>query len=111
MLIVPEEKAAPRRFVLLDRDGTIIADRHYLSDPAGVALLPGAAAGLRQLRQLGLGLAVITNQSGVGRGYFTAEQVDQVHRRMARLLEDEKVFLDGIYFCPHAPAEIGRAHV
>jgi histidinol phosphatase-like enzyme len=53
-------KSNPRRFVILDRDGTIIVDKHYLSDPDGVELLPGAADGLRRLQDLGLGLIVIT---------------------------------------------------
>lgn len=95
-----------RRFVLLDRDGTLIVDRHYLADPEGVELLPGVGAGLRQMRQLGLGLVVITNQSGVGRGYFALEQVEQVHQRLGQLLEAEQVPLDGIFLCPHAP-EVG----
>jgi histidinol-phosphate phosphatase family protein len=100
------EENGGRRFALLDRDGTLIAERHYLADPREIELLPGVATGLRRLRQLGLGLAVITNQSGVGRGYFTAEQVGQVHRRLGELLEGEGVRLDGFYFCPHAP-EVG----
>lgn len=94
-----------RRFVLLDRDGTLIAERHYLADPQGVELLPGVTAGLRQLRQLGLGLVVITNQSGVGRGYFNMKQVERVHQRLGKLLEAEEVLLDGIYCCPHVPEE------
>ena len=92
-----------RRFVLLDRDGTLIVDRHYLASPEQVELLPGVATGLRQLRQLGLGLVVITNQSGVGRGYFALEQVEQVHQHLGQLLAAEQVPLDGIFLCPHAP--------
>jgi len=93
----------PRRFVLLDRDGTIIVDQGYLSDPAGVEMLEGAAAALRRLVDLGMGLAIVTNQSGVGRGLFDADSVVRVHRRMTRLLESEGVSLDGIFVCPHAP--------
>lgn len=89
--------------VLLDRDGTIIVEKEYLSDPAGVELLPGAAAGLRALRALGCLLAVVTNQSGVGRGYYTLDTMHAVNRRMAELLAREGIVLDGIYFCPHAP--------
>jgi D-glycero-D-manno-heptose 1,7-bisphosphate phosphatase len=91
------------RFVLLDRDGTINVEREYLSDPAGVVLLPNAAAGLRRLRALGFGLIVISNQSGVARGYFKAADVDAVNARLAALLRAEDVVLDGIYICPHAP--------
>ena len=94
-----------RRFVLLDRDGTLIVNRHYLADPQSVELLPGVATGLRHLRRLGLGLVVITNQSGVGRGYFTLEQVEQVHQRLNQLLAVEQVQLDGIYSCPHTPVD------
>ena len=92
-----------RRFVVLDRDGTIIAERHYLSDPALVELLPGAAEGLRRMADLGLGLIVVTNQSGVARGYFDLQRVDEIHGRMQALLADQGVALDGIYVCPHLP--------
>ena len=92
-----------RRFAVLDRDGTIIAERHYLSDPDQVELIPGAAWALRRLRELGLGLTVMTNQSGVGRGYFSEERLGLIHRRMCDLLEAEGVTLDGIYYCPHTP--------
>ena len=59
-----------RRVVILDRDGTIIAERHYLSDPDQVEPLPDTGEGLRQLRAMGLGLVVVTNQSALGRGLF-----------------------------------------
>ena len=92
-----------RRYVLLDRDGTIIADRHYLKDPAGVELLPGAAAGLKALQELGLGLLVVSNQSGLGRGYFREEDLWAVHMRLRQLLADQGVQLEGSYYCPHTP--------
>jgi D-glycero-D-manno-heptose 1,7-bisphosphate phosphatase len=93
------------RFAILDRDGTIIAERHYLSDPEQVELLPGASLGLRQLAQMGLGLVVVTNQSGIGRGFFDRDRLEQIHQRMQDLLAAEGVDLDGIYFCPHIPAD------
>jgi histidinol-phosphate phosphatase family protein len=96
-------KLQRRRFIVLDRDGTIIEEREYLSDPDQVTLIPGAAAALRQFQQMGFGLAVITNQSGVGRGYFDLEQVKLVHERLERLLSSEGVRLDGFYVCPHTP--------
>ena len=92
-----------RRFVVLDRDGTIIAERHYLSDPDQVELLSGAAEGLRRMAALGLGLIVVTNQSGVARGYFDLGRVEAIHQRMRDLLAAEGVGLDGIYLCPHLP--------
>ncbi len=91
--------------VILDRDGTIIVDRHYLSEPEGVELIPGAGEGLRQLQDLGLKLVVITNQSGIGRGFFDEARLTAIHQRMRDLLEAEGVFLDGIYVCPHRPEE------
>ena len=94
-----------RRFVLLDRDGTLIVDRHYLSDPAGVELLPGAAAGLKALQRLGLGLVVLSNQSGLGRGYFREADLWAVHERLRQLLAAEGIKLDGSYYCPHRPED------
>jgi D-glycero-D-manno-heptose 1,7-bisphosphate phosphatase len=91
------------RHVLLDRDGTIVIDKHYLHDPDGVELLPGAARGLRRMRALGWGLAVLTNQSGVGRGYYDEAAVRACNLRMAELLREQGVELDGVFFCPHAP--------
>ena len=91
------------RAALLDRDGTVIADRGYLADPAGVEILPGAAEGLARMRSFGLGLAILTNQSGIGRGYFDEAQLRAVNHRMEELLEDQGVRLDGIYCCPCHP--------
>lgn len=95
----------PRRFVLLDRDGTIIVERHYLSNPVGVELLPGVARGLRRMQELGLGLVVITNQSAIGRGFFDEARLNQIHARLRELLREEQVSLDGIYYCPHRPED------
>ncbi len=94
-----------RRFVVLDRDGTIITERHYLSDPDQVELIPGVAPALRELRNMGFGLIVLTNQSGVGRGFFTTQQVKQIHERMCVLLHAEGVELDGVFYCPHTPED------
>lgn len=93
----------PRRWVALDRDGTLIVDRPYANDPSGVELLPGAAAGLARLTQLGLGLVVITNQSAIGRGRATLSQVQAVHERLDALLLPRAVRIAGYYLCPHLP--------
>jgi len=93
----------PRRFVLLDRDGTLIVERHYLSDPDQVELIGGAADGLRRLAARGLGLVVVTNQSGIGRGFFDAARLAEIHQRLVSRLRAEGVELDGIFFCPHHP--------
>ena len=95
----------PRRFVALDRDGTLIIEKHYLADPAGVELLPNAIAGLRKMRDLGLGLIVVSNQSGIARGYFTEADLAAVNARVADLLQAEGIALDGFYHCPHEPSD------
>jgi len=92
-----------RRYVLLDRDGTINRDRHYIADPGLVELFPGVGAALRDLRADGFGLAVVTNQSGVARGKITPAQLEAVNARVGELLAAEGVTLEGIYVCPHGP--------
>jgi D-glycero-D-manno-heptose 1,7-bisphosphate phosphatase len=101
----PSLKASPRRFVVLDRDGTINVERHYLTDPAQLELLPGAAEGLRQMQAMGLGLIVITNQSGIGRGLLSWQQLGLIQQRLNELLAAEGVCLNGVYVCPHRPEE------
>jgi len=91
------------RLVLLDRDGTINEERNYLSSPDELELLPGAAEGIRRMRDLGLAVVVVTNQSGVGRGYFTAETVAAVHQRLGELLAAGGAKVDAFYVCPHTP--------
>jgi D-glycero-D-manno-heptose 1,7-bisphosphate phosphatase len=89
--------------VFLDRDGTVIIDRGYLSDPAGVELVPGVAEALRRLRAAHLELIFVSNQSGIGRGLMTQEQSDAVHQRTLELLASEGIAVLGSYICPHAP--------
>ncbi|MCI8855581.1 MAG: HAD family hydrolase [Clostridiaceae bacterium] len=87
----------------LDRDGTIIEDCCYLGDPSKVRLLENAAEALRLAQEAGYLLIVVTNQSGIGRGYFTEEAADRVDQRMAELLEEYGVKLTACYRCPHWP--------
>lgn len=93
----------PRPAVFFDRDGTLIQDRHYLGDPAGVELLPGAAAALRRLNRAGVPVVIITNQSGIGRGYFSEADYHAVQRRLVALLAAGGAWADAVYHCPHAP--------
>lgn len=90
-------------FVLLDRDGTIIVERHYLSSPEQVELVPGAGPGLREMAAMGCRLVVVTNQSGIGRGYFSESDMHQVHERILQELEPFGVTIERFYFCPHTP--------
>ena len=96
---------AGNKAVFLDRDGTIIVDQDYLGDPAGVVLLEGAASALRRLRRMGYLLFLFTNQSGVGRGYFTMEDVERVNARMLDLLDLPPPGFDGIGIAPETPGQ------
>src|SRR5688572_6714464 len=94
---------ALRPAVFFDRDGTLVEDVPYLSDPAGIRLLPGAAPALRRLRDAGWACVLVTNQSGIGRGLITLENLHDIHAALGRQLEAAGAALDGIYYCPHAP--------
>jgi D-glycero-D-manno-heptose 1,7-bisphosphate phosphatase len=99
------ESETADKVVILDRDGTVIVDRHYLSNPAGLELLPGAAEGLRQLNEHGYRLVVITNQSGVGRGLFSLQRLHEIHDRFRDMVIGAGARLEEIYFCPHVPED------
>jgi D-glycero-D-manno-heptose 1,7-bisphosphate phosphatase len=96
-----------RPAVFLDRDGTIIRDERYLADPARVAAVPGAASAIARLRAAGYAIVVITNQSGLARGLFTAEQYDAVRERTDSVFAAAGAALDATYMCPHHPAFTG----
>lgn len=95
----------PRPAVFLDRDGTLIEEADYLASPNQVRLLPGAAAAVRRVREVGVPVVVVTNQSGVARGYFPEERIADVHARLAELLAAEGAGVDAFYHCPHHPTE------
>ena len=92
-----------RPAVFLDRDGVIIEDVHYLENTEQVRLTPGAGRAVARLNAAGLPVVVVTNQSGVARGYFPAERVGAVHRRLDQLLAEQGARVDRYYFCPHHP--------
>lgn len=94
---------AGRPGVFLDRDGTLIADQDYPGDAERVRLLPGAAEAVVRFNRAGLPVVVVTNQSGIGRGYITEAQFRAVQARMESLLAAEGAHVDGTYFCPHSP--------
>ncbi len=94
---------APRRAIFLDRDGTIIHDPGYLSDPKAVVLLPGVAEGLPALMRAGFDLIIVTNQSGIARGKYTVEAYETVAARLEELLAAEGIELAASYYCPYHP--------
>ena len=93
------------RAVFLDRDGTLIDDVGYISDPDDVRLIRGAADALRALHDAGFRLVVVSNQSGLGRGLVTQEQADAVHQRFVEELERAGGGIDAAYYCPHRPED------
>ena len=90
-----------RRAVFFDRDGTLMEDAHYCGDPALVKVFPGVPAALRRLKQAGLCVFVITNQSGIGRGLITEAQYRSVHEEFLR--QAGRGWIDASYYCPDAP--------
>jgi len=92
-----------RAAAFVDRDGTIIRDARYVSDPRDVELLPEAAAALRRLNDRGIAVIVITNQSGIARGLLSADDYEAVRRRLDELLAAEGARIDASYMCPHHP--------
>lgn len=93
----------PRPGVFLDRDGTVIVDRHYPGDPDAVELLPGAAEAVARLNRAGLPVLLVTNQSGIGRGLISEADFHAVQLRVQELLAAAGARVDGVYHCPHAP--------
>ncbi len=94
--------------MFLDRDGTLIQEREYLSRPDQVAVFPGVGQALRTLRQADFRLFIVSNQSGVGRGMFTMEDVARVHARLEAELAAQDVRIDKIYVAPEAPSAPSR---
>jgi D-glycero-D-manno-heptose 1,7-bisphosphate phosphatase len=104
---VPErpktQRGTPEPAVFLDRDGTLIEHVHYLSDPVLVRLLPGTAEALKQLRDAGFVLVLVTNQSAIGRGILTEKRLDEIHTELNRQLAICGAAIDAIYYCPDIP--------
>ncbi len=85
----------------LDRDGTIIEDKHYLKDPDDIVILPGVVEALRAAQKDGYLLIVVTNQSGIARGYFTPQDADEVDKRLFEMLAEYGITITKSYRCPH----------
>jgi histidinol-phosphate phosphatase family protein len=93
------------RTIFLDRDDTIVPDRHYLDNVEGIELLEGAGEALRRMHDLGYLLVLVTNQSAIGRGYFPESIVHAQHARLTELLAPYGVCFETIRFCPHTPVD------
>jgi histidinol-phosphate phosphatase family protein len=89
--------------VFIDRDDTINKDVPYCSRPEDFVLLPEVGPGIRLLREAGFKIVVVTNQSGIARGYFTHEVLKSIHAKMQADLGAYNAFIDAIFYCPHHP--------
>lgn len=96
-----------KRAVFIDRDGTINEEKEYLYRPDDFVFIPGAPQAIRLLNEAGFLVIVVTNQSGVARGYYTEEDVHLLHRHIALNLEQSGARVDAWFYCPHHPAGRG----
>ena len=95
--------AEKQKTVFLDRDGTMNVEVNYLHRPEDLILIDGTAEAVRMLNEAGYRVIVVTNQAGVARGYYTEEDVMQLHAYMNELLGKEGAHVDAFYYCPHHP--------
>jgi D-glycero-D-manno-heptose 1,7-bisphosphate phosphatase len=105
---IPAHFAAMKRAVFLDRDGTLIAEKNYLHRPADVAIFPGAGTALKRLADARFKLLIVTNQSGIGRGYFKLADAGRVNEHLAREFGRDGVRFEKIYIAPEAPDQPSR---
>ena len=99
------EETATGKAVFIDKDGTLVHDVPYNVDPRQVRLITGAGAALRNMKNAGYKLIVISNQSGIARGLFEEKDLFPVNRRIQSLLAEYNVSIDAFYYCPHGPTE------
>ncbi len=91
--------------IFLDRDGTILNERGYLDNPHKLNFYRSAFKGLQQFLSQNYKLVIITNQSGIGRGYFTEKTLSSIHKKFRQELAKKGIFISGIYYCPHLPTD------
>jgi D-glycero-D-manno-heptose 1,7-bisphosphate phosphatase len=87
----------------IDRDGTIVLDKHYLADPRELEVIPTVPEGIKKLNDANIPVIMITNQSGVARGKFDEAALELIHQRLFEILEDSGAIVNGLYYCPHMP--------
>jgi D-glycero-D-manno-heptose 1,7-bisphosphate phosphatase len=103
-----EERTASAPVLFLDKDGTLIEDLPYNVDPGRVRFAPGARDAIRQLAAAGFRFAVVTNQSGVARGYFSEADLSRLHQHLGGMLDELGADLAGFYVCPHLPTGVNE---
>jgi len=97
-----------KRAVFLDRDGTINIEKKYLSKPEQLVLFPGAEAAMKRLQDAGYVLIIVTNQSGIGRGYYTEADMHKVHDRLLEMFAPYGLTIAKIYYAPESPEDPSR---
>lgn len=97
-----------KRAIFLDRDGVINKEVDHLSNPAQFEFISGSIEALKILKQKGFLLIVITNQAGIARGLFSEEDLNQIHNKMRRILNQNGIIIDDIFYCPHHPDFTGE---
>ena len=105
---IPQFVRIMNRAVFLDRDGTLIVEKNYLHKPEEVEIFPGAGAALKKISAAGFRLIIVTNQSGIGRGYYTLSDAERVNEHLCRELARDGVGFDKIYIAPEAPDQPSR---
>lgn len=95
------------KFLILDRDGVIIADKVYIYRIEDLKILPEVISGLRKFRDAGFKFIIVTNQAGIARGIYTAEDLDKFQTELLRRLETKGIKIEKIYHCPHHPQFTG----
>jgi len=93
------------RAVFIDRDGTINVNFGYIDNPGDFKIYPMVKEGIKLLKDKGFKIVVITNQSGIARGYFSEETLEKIHEKMKKEISEENNIIDAIYYCPHHPDE------
>ena len=96
-----------KKAIFLDRDGVINKEVSYLSNPNDFEFIEGSIKALKILKQKGFLIIIITNQAGIARGFFTEETLEAIHSKMIRILKQNNIELDDIYYCPHHPEFTG----
>lgn len=104
----PDSPPKRARAVFLDRDGTLNEERSYLGDPKDLVLIPGIGPALRRMQDAGFKLIIVTNQSGIGRGYYSEEAMHSVNAKLLAGLAESGVSIDRIYFAPESPDQPSR---
>jgi len=100
-----KNKVQENKAIFLDRDGTLIKEKNFLANIKDIEIFKSAFSALKKLQQEGFLLFIVSNQSGIGRGYFTQEKVAEIHNALKNIFAKKNIFFTDIFFCPHKPED------